>query len=36
LFIKVALRTHQLPFIATDIETQNQARQEMQEAFDAA
>jgi DNA-damage-inducible protein J len=36
MFIKATLRTRQLPFIVTDIETQNQARQELQKAFDAA
>jgi DNA-damage-inducible protein J len=36
MFIKATLRTRQLPFIVTDIETQNQARQELQKAFNAA
>jgi hypothetical protein len=36
MFIKATLRTRQLPFIVTDIETQNQARQELQKAFEAA
>jgi DNA-damage-inducible protein J len=36
MFIKATLRTRQLPFIVTDIETRNQARQELRRAFDAA
>jgi hypothetical protein len=36
MFIKATLRTRQLPFIVTDSETQNQARQELQMAFNAA
>jgi DNA-damage-inducible protein J len=36
MFIKATLRTRQLPFIVTDIETQNQARQELQKAFNEA
>jgi DNA-damage-inducible protein J len=36
MFIKATLRTRQLPFIVTDIETPNQARQELQKAFGAS
>jgi DNA-damage-inducible protein J len=36
MFIKATLRTRQLPFIVTDSETQNQARQELQKVFSAA
>ncbi|MDR1330410.1 MAG: type II toxin-antitoxin system RelB/DinJ family antitoxin [Oscillospiraceae bacterium] len=36
MFIKATLRTRQLPFIVTDVETQNQARQELKKAFNAA
>lgn len=35
MFIKATLRTRKLPFIVTDIESQNQARKELQEAFRA-
>ncbi|MDR1320509.1 MAG: type II toxin-antitoxin system RelB/DinJ family antitoxin [Gracilibacteraceae bacterium] len=36
MFIKETLRTRQLPFIVTDVETQNRTRQELQKAFSAA
>jgi DNA-damage-inducible protein J len=36
MFIKATLRTRQLPFVVTDVESQNQARKELQDAFMAA
>jgi DNA-damage-inducible protein J len=36
MFIKATLRTRQLPFSVTDIESQDQARRELREVFKAS